>query len=362
MGHIDGLRGYLALLVVCHHFMIWTLVQRGGPWAAPSSHLFNNFGQASVALFFMVTGALFSSKVTPGWAGTNWYAVYISRIFRLTPLMWAATAVLIIRVLVKGRPDLEFSFATTVVPILSWMTFVSAPNILGFQNTWQIIAGVTWSLVFEWKFYLLLPVIALVFGAAKKHLSQLQIASLLSVIALVTAGLQVLRFMPLFFIGMVAKQLSDTRAAQFLKTRLASLIGIAALGIELFVFEGAFGPVQYILLGLFFAPIVSGNSYFHAFDRRGSVALGELSYPIYLLHGFVLDWFMTGSVQQATIVTGASSTWVFLPVLMILVIGAALVAHHAIEKPGISMGKKVVATLKTRQTRSQGATHSSINA
>ena len=38
---IDGLRGFLALLVMGHHFVIWLQITRlGGDWVAPDANLF----------------------------------------------------------------------------------------------------------------------------------------------------------------------------------------------------------------------------------------------------------------------------------------------------------------------------------
>lgn len=63
---IDGLRGYLAFFVFLHHSCIWYFFLRTGQWQAPPSNLYNHFGQSSVALFFMITGFLFFSKLIDG--------------------------------------------------------------------------------------------------------------------------------------------------------------------------------------------------------------------------------------------------------------------------------------------------------
>lgn len=60
---IDGLRGYLAFFVFLHHSAIWYFCLRTGQWKVPPSNLYTHFGQSSVAMFFMITGFLFSLKL-----------------------------------------------------------------------------------------------------------------------------------------------------------------------------------------------------------------------------------------------------------------------------------------------------------
>jgi peptidoglycan/LPS O-acetylase OafA/YrhL len=49
---------------------------------------------------------------------------------------------------------------------LHWLAFTvfQAPDLNGFNPTSLIVAGVTWSLPYEWFFYLCLPVLALLSG------------------------------------------------------------------------------------------------------------------------------------------------------------------------------------------------------
>ncbi|MGV8546907.1 acyltransferase family protein, partial [Pseudomonas aeruginosa] len=65
---IDGLRGYPALFVFLHHASIWYDYLTDGLGQLAPRRLYADFGQASVALFFMVTGFLFAHEVlqSPG--------------------------------------------------------------------------------------------------------------------------------------------------------------------------------------------------------------------------------------------------------------------------------------------------------
>lgn len=84
---IDGLRGHLALAVFIHHGIIWHSYLRTGLWDAPASNLFNQLGQGSVALFFMITAFLFVGKLLDAKGKPiDWGRLYMSRVLRLAPL------------------------------------------------------------------------------------------------------------------------------------------------------------------------------------------------------------------------------------------------------------------------------------
>lgn len=60
---IDGLRGFLAFFVFLHHGSIWYGQLHEQRWVAPASPLYRHLGDSSVALFFMITAFLFTTKV-----------------------------------------------------------------------------------------------------------------------------------------------------------------------------------------------------------------------------------------------------------------------------------------------------------
>ena len=94
---IDGLRGYLALAVFLSHSSIWYFYVHSGRWDVPPSNFYTHLGQSSVALFFMITGFLFWSKLLDGRARPiDWSRLYFSRLFRLVPLYLVSVACLIV--------------------------------------------------------------------------------------------------------------------------------------------------------------------------------------------------------------------------------------------------------------------------
>ena len=349
LGCIDGLRGYLALGVMVHHFVISLGVLAGRPWQAPSSGFFNTIGQAGVVLFFMITGALFYDKLTSGRGPVNWASLYVSRVFRLAPLLWFVTALVAVIVVVRRGGEVG-SINDLAAALLRWLLFAGTPDIGGYSGTALIVAGVTWTLAYEWAFYFALPLIAL-YAAAVRGLGLPPVAA---VISLLVAGWAcdgvawrgwAIGFAVPFAIGMLAVELSRApRIAHYLRSTPAALGGLGALLAALTLFHSAFGNIPYLLLGLFFAPIVAGNSYGSVLMRGGSRVLGEASYGIYLLHGvclnvFTVDIVRRGGWELSTIL------WAALPPLGLLVVSLACLTFLIIERPAIRAGRRVAESL-----------------
>jgi peptidoglycan/LPS O-acetylase OafA/YrhL len=144
---IDGLRGFLAFGVFLHHAYIWFYFLKTGSWVKPESRLFTHFGQSAVALFFMITGFLYFSKVLNSKErAVDWLRLYISRCLRILPLYLFVMLVgaLLMALMRHGVWLLPLAFPWDQRDFLELLT-----------------AGVTWTLAYEWKFYLALPIIAL---------------------------------------------------------------------------------------------------------------------------------------------------------------------------------------------------------
>jgi peptidoglycan/LPS O-acetylase OafA/YrhL len=156
-------------------------------------------------------------------------------------------------------------------------------------------------------------------------------------------------YIPLFLIGMISAELrSRENVVRLCRTTIASFIGLTAIVVELLGFHAAYGFTQYFLLGLFFIPIALGNSYFNILNKAWSLVLGELSYGIYLFHGFVLYVFMSGMIFPTEKLHGMHEwIWVILPVIALLVVACSAVAHRLIEVPGIALGRRISGWVKT---------------
>nr|WP_315394339.1 acyltransferase [uncultured Duganella sp.] len=286
---IDGLRGYLAFFVFLSHAMIWYPYLRTGQWTVVPSNLYAHFGQSSVAFFFMITGFLFFSKLL-GSRGKemDWGKLYVSRVMRLTPLYLVAIAVLFLIVVIVSGGTRHESVAQLAREAATWLGFtvLGMPNINGFDGTFRIIAGVTWSLPYEWAFYFSLPLIGLL---ARVRVPLAYVAlSVLAIVGFVLAY-DKMNSLILFPMGMAAAVLvRDERFTKFAVGKPASLIAIGCVVAAVVFFKTAHGVVPVLLLAASFALIAGGNSLFGILTNATSRAFGETAYSVYLLHGLLL--------------------------------------------------------------------------
>lgn len=286
---IDGLRGYLAFAVFVHHIPVWYVYCRTGIWSVPPSTVYANFGQVGVALFFMITGFLFYSKLIDGRKQPiDWPRLYISRLLRLWPLYLFAIFLVFAFVAFLSGGELRVPMKSLVGSCIRWITFsiLGRPDINGVQDTFAIIAGVTWSLSYEWYFYCSLPVLSLTVGAPapKRYV-------LLS--ALAVAGTVLLRPLPIFILafggGIAASVLvRNAVCRKYAQRPSAAILAVVCVGVVLFLFPTAYAPIPLLLLSIAFVAVACGNTLFGALTYGTSRMLGDMSYSIYLLQGIVL--------------------------------------------------------------------------
>jgi peptidoglycan/LPS O-acetylase OafA/YrhL len=336
VGCIDGLRGYLALAVFFHHCVIWIYVVRGEDWNAFHGNVHTNSGQASVAVFFMITAVLFYPKITRRLSDREWIAHFISRVFRLMPLLWFATAAVVAIVLYQNDFKLGSPPSAIAISLAQWLFFSQMPNLFGHAHTERVIAAVTWSLVYEWYFYIFLPGFSWMMSFIGRLIRPI------TVLLCVFAGLEWMiyryfegpRFYVVFVVGMIiAEAIKNQKISMALRSPWAAVVGITALLAEFVYCPTAFAALPPVLLGMFFAPVVAGNSYFKLLSLPASVVLGEISYGIYLLHGIVLYMAVNAMTN--------SPSYLIMPLLAPVVIALAILTHRSIELPSIALGRRL---------------------
>ena len=345
-GCIDGLRGYLALSVMIYHFGLWMLVARyGRVWSRPDSALLDGLGPGSVNLFFMVTGLVFYPRILDGLTRTRWPAVYISRFFRIVPLVALSLIVICATILIRLRfhplaPGLETAGAA-----LNWLTSHAQPDLFGYPNSASLNAAVLWSLRYEWLFYLLiLPTTAGAMDVAKR----LRLPTAVVPIGLMMCGLAlpllvktpaIVTYLPMFGSGMLAFEVAHSRVGKTLRSPSMS-VPLAFLLVGGLLAGHGLGPIRFACHTVFFAGIASGNSMFGLFTSRGARVLGEGSYAIYLLHGYFLNLLFVDFAPLIALGPPLAPIGL-LPPMGILVVIVALLSFRYFEAPMIALGRHV---------------------
>jgi peptidoglycan/LPS O-acetylase OafA/YrhL len=153
---LDGVRGLAIALVLIYHY-----VDVGVPgnkvlyYAALPTHLM----WSGVDLFFVLSGLLIGGILLDNRESRGYFPVfYARRIFRIFPLYYLMTALLVAGVWTFPRSPL---FQGTM-PL--WTYPLYAQNLVGDFTRAGVWMGATWSLAVEEQFYLLFPVMVRLFS------------------------------------------------------------------------------------------------------------------------------------------------------------------------------------------------------
>ena len=299
-GALDGLRGLLALGVLVHHSFTAYVYATQGRWDWSHSAVLNQLGQTTVALFFMITGFLFTVKATQ--TRIDWAQLYASRMARLLPLYAALVMVLFGLVMHLSGWQLNETPGRLVQELFQWLTFVvfGRPDINAYPMTWTIIAGVNWSLKFEVCFYLVgIPALHLFAKQVPRHR-----AVFVSLPVLVT--LLLYRHVGHFeggnslfaahFLGgiVAAHMLAHPALTSAISSTPFKALAVAAVGV-LATSTQAYELWPTVATIVVFLSVLGGASLFGLLYSRAAVWLGDVSYGIYLLHGMAL-WFVLHAV------------------------------------------------------------------
>jgi len=347
---IDGLRGYLAFFVFLHHAVIWYYYLHTSVWEAPPSNLYNHFGQSSVAMFFMITGLLFFTMLMDKKSKSfDWLRLFVSRVLRLTPLYLFAMIIMMTIIVILSDFSLHKPAIQVFAEVIAWLSFAipGAPNINGVIDTWRITAGVTWSLMYEWLFYLSLPIIGLVLFKLRSSVLLLVINGFIVLVVSVFKGPLLIHVLS-FSGGIIAAFL--VRSEQFCKFASGKLssIGVLICLISAVVFyKSASLAVPLALISIAFITFAAGNNLFGLLNLPVSRILGKMSYSIYLLHGIVLFItfrFIIGYSKAATF--SATQHWFVVFASIIPLIIVCYFAHIFIELPGMSFNNSLTLIIR----------------
>jgi len=287
---IDGLRGFLALGVFIHHSYIWYFLIHENSWRNPDSHLYNQLGQSSVSLFFMITSFLFVSKLlNTKEKPFDWVYFFISRLCRLVPMYYVSVVIIALIVMQLTHWTLQVSILEYLTSLfhLAVFTITTAPTLNGCDETLRINAGVIWSLPFEWLFYFGLPLIGLVLLKKKPSLIFIAISVLFVAYFTWEHGIKI-HHMLSFFGGAIAPFLMRFPALiKISKSIYCSVLAVVCLYL-ITLFPSADKIFCKLSLITLFTLVALGNSVFGILKNNVIKFLGEMAYSTYLLHGIVL--------------------------------------------------------------------------
>lgn len=341
---IDYLRGLMSLSIVFYHFSTsftsWGLNDSGV--------LLGRLGVYAVSAFYIISGmALYLAHKKDSWSVSS-YVVFIARRFlRLAPVYWIG----LVLFTVFGYKYLNGFVVDT------WKYTQNILLIFGLTNPTDYILMGGWSIGNEVVFYLFFPVLILM---TKNRYG---------LIALILASIFLLGYCSVFYLELskgIVEQWSDyikpinqiyffvfgvALAHLLLKYVGKNRVLFSAIAIicaAVFIYYPAQGNQVNIVVGsnkiIFTLITVAVCSMFFLIGDLLTIRplhlalkfLGDISYPLYLLHGvsfmFFRQYFYYSGIPDATLVVYGS---LLLAVLFIL----SWLCHVGIEKPVIRLSK-----------------------
>jgi peptidoglycan/LPS O-acetylase OafA/YrhL len=352
---IDGLRGLLAFGVFGHHAVLIPRYLEGEAWVTPPSVFYAMIGEVGVGLFFVVTGFLFWGKLLHERGRPHWRQLYIGRLFRIGPVYFAVVAVMLLVVMVRTDFQLREPVADVVLDTGRWLALgaLGQPDVNAYPDTGRLLAGVTWTLAFEWLFYCSLPLLA-PFARGGRHL-WFALAGLFAccVLHAILARPHPI-YIGLFFCGMISASLVHLRWRLRAGGWLAPVLMLGCLALLFTNFSTIVGIPQLILMGAFFAALCTGGAS-PVLEARPVRRLGDISYSVYLVHGLVLTGIFSIGAVRSNAMASLGSYWLTIALCGLLVIGVSVLSYVLIERPGIRLGKKVAGWLAPARAAAKSA-------
>ncbi|MFB6454215.1 acyltransferase family protein [Chitinophaga sp. Hz27] len=290
---IDGLRGLLAFFVFFHHSVIWYYFLHSGQWGFPPSHLYSHLGPTSVSMFFMITAFLFFTRLRSFKRnGADWLKLYTGRFFRILPLYFVVVIIVFFIAGIITHFQLNEPVPAIGLELGKWLLFME-PDINGIGGTRLIVAGVVWSLAYEWLFYFSLPLLGMLFfqiwPSFRTFICALLCWMLFIFILLYFYQYNMFLRLSFFAGGIMAGLLSEnTMVQRIAKSWYASMVIIALLMVVVIGYRDIDSIIPYCCMALSFILIANGNSIFGLLNLPATAIIGQLSYSIYLLHGILL--------------------------------------------------------------------------
>jgi peptidoglycan/LPS O-acetylase OafA/YrhL len=367
--YIDALRGWAILLVVLTHAsqgqMAVDALHQGAPQGTVLAlpgwvHQICAYAGYGVHLFFVVSALSLAlswrARGERDLAGLRDYL--IRRFFRIAPMFYAGIALYM--TLDGWGPRLYASNGIDPLDVALTLGFVHIWS----TNAMNSVVPGDWSIGVEVMFYLILPLL-LMLGRTPARLAVLTVgfALLAQTLYWIDAG-----FGPfgipgfpsqaaVFLFGLIAASVVRRPAGGPRAGR--TLQGLAAAALFLFLVAGlplAHLPESFLVYGVQFAAgagllcILLHHAPVPILVNPALARIGRISFSMYILHFalfapvFAIARMLAGAIDPSS--GGTFLLAVYYPLLVVATAACAAVTHTAIERPGMRLGRRVIARLQ----------------
>ncbi len=367
---LDHLRGFAAVLVLFFHgaHFISHKLAFGTPYdpanwpraGNPFSALLIE-GHTAVSLFFLLSGFVFTVGSLE--KKLNYLGFFRNRLLRTYPLF------LFFLVLgIAFNPD-NFSIAAVMQSV-----FFLANSDTAFNG--GAFSYVFWSIAVEWHFYLLFPLLLFLLQRwGWRALLALLLAFLLLRLGAYLAGADMRNLSYYTIVGRIDQFLLGMLAGvyyrnYFMAGRRLDSVAVAGAGLVLAVLFGfnqlgggavnnylwIFWPtLEAAAWGVFLIGYLSLARHFHQWIGRALVAVGTISYSIYMGHYLVLDYFLRHDWESLLRVGSPLATAVLNTLLLMLplVLLLAATTYFCVERSFLQRRRKYMKVIESVAAETQ---------
>lgn len=341
---IDGLRFVAIALVVMFHIGHY-LAGRPPVDAAPTGHPwyahFSRYGHYGVELFFVISGFVlalpFSAHHLKGTPKVELKRYYVRRLTRIAPpYLLITVAVYCLAVWVQGV------HAASLFPNFVASLFYLHSLLFGQGSVFNPVA---WTLEIEIQFYLLIPVLTLLFAVSGKFTRRALIVitgfALLNYQILFIPGqgglyFTIANYLQYFLAGFL---LADVYLSEWQEAPVHEwkwdVIAVGGLPLLLFASQklGLFRLMLPVAMFLFCVAAFRSVGVHRILTNFWIITIGGMSYSIYLLHYQLLPVF--GEYTSAIALTDSFSTNFILQLLLLgpLLVLSSAIYYVLVERP-----------------------------
>jgi peptidoglycan/LPS O-acetylase OafA/YrhL len=259
-----------------------------------------------------------------------------SRLRRLAPLYLFSMPFFWLLIAHRTGWVLRTDFNTLLESVSQWLALGigSRPAINGYSFTWVINAP-TWTLWYEWMFYISLPLFSLASG----------VFGTLVIGVAVTAWCwntgNEFAVLNLFAGAMAAHIVHRWPDLDFMRGRLVACVALLLVALIGVLGFDRYGAWHTLLLTPLFLAVCYGNSLFGALSYAPARLLGTISYSIYLAHALLLHAIMYW-VNAATPLIQMSGLqfWSAIAGVTVILITISTMTFRFVEYPWMKPGRR----------------------
>ena len=336
---INGLRGLAAVFVFINHapFMLANIGVKNDSFSS-WGWIYVNLGSFGVQIFFCITGFLFFDKIIKS-PTIQWDKFFEGRVRRVAPLYYFSSAIVFLIACLYSNFDIFNKETLLTVSSMLTFNFLDSPSTIG-GIVLTPLNSVTWTLVHEWRFYAVLPLIALTY---KSRYNKLILGVALALTAIDLSASTIVCW-PYFLTGIIAailhKKIQCQRQTTWVLSIFALCIFIYTCGTKE---PQGYGALRFVLSSCFFMCITLANP--RVLHAQCLNRLSDISYSIYLMHLPVLYLtFKTASHLTDLSTISKTTFWSINLIAIPLITFVSTLTYINIEKRFMSKKSNTMAT------------------